>query len=122
MISHTSKNPNDDFITYSSSVAYGFDHLCTIGHRQLLKADTMSTEELLDEIQQLNVSIERRMLSTSQTLVSLCPYASNFMTDRESSRMHDLKMALPSFGDERKLARARILKRRAERSARRRSI
>jgi hypothetical protein len=97
------------FVSYTPKRNTNFEHLCFIGERLCESVAFMSEEAIRAELTVLGESIENRIKElVPEWLVSHSPSSHLYMTDREISRMHDLKMTLPSSGEEAERARARI--------------
>lgn len=116
---NSNSNRTDGLVTYRSKLNTSYEHLCLVGDRPHPAVSGMSKDAILAEIEWLGDRVQLRMEETPCSTAS--PYASAYMSDRESSRMHDLKMALPSAGDEMLAAKERILARIQARNAKRKA-
>ena len=84
----------------------------------------MNTEQVRQEIDHLSKLIEERRKSNNRHLGPLCSVICasdpdiNFLTPEERDRFHELKLKLPSHGEEAQAAKARLAVRVADRKRR----
>lgn len=103
-----------DSIIYQSDGLSNLDALCSIRGKSLKNPVLMSHDEINVALDELSGVIEQRIKDSDQRMLFS---SSQFYAPCESERMHDLKMALPSDGQQRLLAIDRNKKRRAKRKA-----
>ncbi len=79
----------------------------------------MSRQDLVAEVEHISIAVNERMDGLSDNCVTTSREFSRWATECELSRLHDLKMAFPSYGQLRIEAKARLKLRLAERARRR---
>lgn len=106
---------------YTSTRNYCIDLLCTVEGIELPHPSEMTMAEQSAEMESIGARVKKRMDETRERDYVgwlSAPCASQWYTDCESSRMHDLKnIKAVDFVDPRYGARQRNLERRAKRSA-----
>lgn len=108
-------------ITYQVSATSANKDTCSIDGKTKLEPCFMSIQDIHTELEQITLAIRERMESVNDTILSYNPSESYWATECELMRAHQLKMALPSFGSEAAMAKARIEERIALKKAKRSS-
>jgi len=74
----------------------------------------LTKDEISRQLDEITQDVRARMATIGPTMIGLMPTESDWMTPAERTRSHELKLQLPSFGEEAVAARKRLqLKREA---------
>lgn len=68
----------------------------------------MTKDEIVIEIDKIQSDIRARMDTVSDTLISLMPTEYDWATPEERTKLHNLKLQLPSYFEEAQMARERL--------------
>jgi hypothetical protein len=75
----------------------------------------MTKAEIESELEDIIQAVRLRMEDVGPTMIGLLPTEFDWMTPEERARQHELKLQLPSYGQEAMEAKARLKEKRRKR-------